>query len=101
MAGRPILPGAAMFEAALAAARALQPDEQLEAGSSSFALTAAAIPAPVLLGSGGAAGAMLRCAVNSSTGSIELSQTAGVWHLKIHTAERSAAAQLVHVSHAS
>lgn len=77
VAGRPILPGAAMFEAALAAARALQPDELLEGGSSGFALTGAAIPAPVLLGSGDGGASQLRCVVDSATGAIELCQASG------------------------
>lgn len=84
-----------MFEAALAAARALQPDDILEAGSdgsshsggsssgagAGHALTGAAIPAPVLLnssgGGGGNIGPLLTCSVNSATGSVELAQLPG------------------------
>lgn len=84
VAGRGILPGAAMFEAALAAARSLQPDEALEAGSSGggsgagYALFGAAIVAPVLLSSGGAGGAPgLLCTVDSTDGSVQLAQQPG------------------------
>lgn len=91
VAGRPILPGAAMFETALAAARALQPDEVLQAGSSSsgstgYAVIGASITAPVLLGGGtggsgggGGRGPLLQCCVNSASGSIELLQLPGVF----------------------
>jgi Polyketide synthase dehydratase len=84
VAGRAILPGAAMFETALAAARSLQPDELLEAGSgdggsdAGFALTGVAIVAPVLLSAAGAGGApTLQCTVDSTAGSVQLVQHPG------------------------
>ena len=87
VAGRAILPGAAMFEAALAAARSLQPDEVLEAGSGGdgssvgYALTGAAIVAPVLLSSGGAGSAPgLLCTIDSTDGSVQLAQQPGELH---------------------
>jgi acyl transferase domain-containing protein len=80
--GRPLLPGAAMFEAAAATALACTAADGggITAGSrSSAAICGLAILAPCLLPTPGqAAGLLLRCALNTMTGALEVSSGGGL-----------------------
>ncbi len=76
--GRSIMPGAAMFEAGLAAAQSLLPDappaaEQSDGGE--HGLAAAVIPQAVLLKAAG--GRLLQCTVTAPTGAVELGGQSG------------------------
>ena len=68
VAGRPILPGAAMLEMASAAGRTLALDGTADVMN--MAVVEAAIPAPVLLGATG--GAQLECSLTLASGGLEL-----------------------------
>lgn len=70
VSGRSILPGAAMFEAAYAAAAALRPEDGQQQHCS---LQGAGIAAPLLLAAPGAASLQLRIAVRLRDGSLQLS----------------------------
>ncbi len=74
VAGRPILPGAAMLEVASTAARTLVLDGAAADGWAP-AVVEAAIPAPVLLTAAGSA--QLRCAVAMRSGRLELQASTG------------------------
>ena len=78
VAGRSIMPGAAMFETGLAAAQSLLPDpppatEQSDGGE--HGLAAAVIPQAVLLKA--TASRLLRCTVMAATGAVELGGQSG------------------------
>ena len=80
--GRPLLPGAALFEMAAAAVAASQPaDGSL---SMSAALVGLSIMAPCVLPADGSATsvAALRCSLDSRTGLLELQSSAGSRHLQ-------------------
>lgn len=71
VSGRSILPGAAMFEAAFAAAAALLPEElQAQAG-----LNGAAIAAPLMLKAPGTGSPVLHAAVQRSDGAVQLASS--------------------------
>lgn len=78
VAGRSLLPGAAMFEAAAAAGRTLAgpvADGQAATGlaDTDLCLSNVAIPAPVVLAAGGG-GVALECAVDCRAGAVQLAQ---------------------------
>ena len=92
---RPLLPGAAMFEAAAAAAGALLPEEQhLQRGPAG--LCGAAIAAPLLLKTPGSVTWLLVVSVQRQTGSVELrSRQAGPGRHAKPTAHLSASTACV------
>ena len=78
MAGRSLLPGAAMFEMAAAAGRTLAGTAADGHGAAALAgidlcLTALAIPAPVVLAAGGG-GSALECTVDCRADAVQLAQ---------------------------
>ena len=73
VAGRPVLPGAAMLEMASAAGRTLAQDAAADAVTA--AIVDAAIPAPVLLAA--TADVQLECSVAMASGHLELQASTG------------------------
>ena len=75
VAGRSILPGAAMFEMAAAAGQVLLQEGGVQGGGQGLALADAAIPAPVVM----TLGSMVRldCTVLTQTGQLETHSAAG------------------------
>ena len=73
VAGRPILPGAAMLETAAAAGRTILQDGVSDAVS--VAIIDAAIPAPVLLAA--TADVQLDCSLAMASGQLELQASTG------------------------
>ena len=78
VAGRPILPGAAMLEMASAAGRTLAQDGAADAVT--VAIVDAAIPAPVLLSA--TAGLQLHCSLVMGSGGLALQASTGAGILR-------------------